>query len=346
MNPTRTHRLDGLQPDSLLGFLALLGLLRCLEEARPVWWPRVSWTVDAPPVRPALHVAEPVTAKDVATAAAEGLNRLAEHHRFIQKDLKLPRAVAASELRSAAQGGDYPAELWASLVSDAAPRDFADCKDGVRPTPLCLLFGQSHQHFLERLERVPNAATPPARGKGRKRLQVSETDCIAETLFAPWLRLDPITSSFRWDPAEDVRYAYRANDPTKAKTKATTQHGANRLAAIGASVLTVVPRRLGQDIGLVVRGGPRRGRGFTLEWPIWRDPVSLAGVKALLTHPRLNEPGVRSALGVTEVRRTRRISVAKNMNFSRAVPVPVRSAARTNVSRAGDAALAPRSRHQ
>ena len=321
MSPNRTHRLDGLQPDSLLGFLAVLGLLRCLEEARPDWWPRVSWTVDAPPVRPALQVAEPVTAKDVATAAAEGLNRLAAHHRFPQKDLKLPRAVAASKLHSAARGGGYPAELWASLVSDAAPKDFADCKDGVQPTPLCLLLGQSHQHFLERLDRVPNAATPPARGKGRKRLEISETDCLAETLFAPWLRPDPITSSFRWDPAEDVRYAYRANDPTKAKTKATTQHGANRLAAIGASVLTVVPRRLGQDVGLVVRGGPRRNRRFTFEWPIWRHPVSLAGVKALLTHPRLNEPGVRSAFGVTEVRRTRRISVAKNMNFTRAMPV-------------------------
>ena len=105
MSPNRNHRLDGLEPDSLLGFLALLGLLRCLEEVRPDWWPRVSWTVDAPPVRPALHVAEPVTAKDVATAAAEGLNRLAEHHHFAQKDLKLPRSVAASELHSAAQGG-------------------------------------------------------------------------------------------------------------------------------------------------------------------------------------------------------------------------------------------------
>ena len=334
MNPTRIHRLDGLSSDNLLAFLALLGLLRSLEKARPNWRPRVSWTVDSPPIRPALHLADSVTANEVATAVAEGLNSLAEHHRFAQKDLKLSRAAATSELQSAAQRGGYPAELWASLVSDAAPRDFADCKGGVQPTPLCLLLGQSHQHFLERLERVPTSATPPPRGKGRKRFRISETDCIAETLFTPWLRLDPITSSFRWDPAEDVRYAYRANDPTKAKTKATTQHGANRLAAIGTSVLTVVPRRLGRDVGLVVRGGPRRDRRFTFEWPIWRHPVSLAGVKTLLTHPRLNEPGVRSALGVTEVRRTRRISVAKNMNFSRAVPVQTRVVSSTDLATA------------
>ena len=33
------HRLDGLEPDNLLAFIALLGLLRTLEEARPGWRP-------------------------------------------------------------------------------------------------------------------------------------------------------------------------------------------------------------------------------------------------------------------------------------------------------------------
>ena len=31
----RRHRLDGLEPGNLLAFLALLGLLRALEEAAP-----------------------------------------------------------------------------------------------------------------------------------------------------------------------------------------------------------------------------------------------------------------------------------------------------------------------
>ena len=47
-----THRLDGLEPDNLLAFMALLGLLRTLEEARPGWRPRASWTVAEPPLRP------------------------------------------------------------------------------------------------------------------------------------------------------------------------------------------------------------------------------------------------------------------------------------------------------
>jgi hypothetical protein len=31
------HRLQGLEPDNMLAFLALLGLLRALEQARPNW---------------------------------------------------------------------------------------------------------------------------------------------------------------------------------------------------------------------------------------------------------------------------------------------------------------------
>ena len=33
----RTHRLERLEPDNLLAFLALLGLLRTLQAARPQW---------------------------------------------------------------------------------------------------------------------------------------------------------------------------------------------------------------------------------------------------------------------------------------------------------------------
>ena len=38
-----THILNGLEPDNLLAFLALLGLLRALEKARPEWKPKVYW---------------------------------------------------------------------------------------------------------------------------------------------------------------------------------------------------------------------------------------------------------------------------------------------------------------
>ncbi|MGD9884939.1 MAG: hypothetical protein AB7U95_33035 [Reyranella sp.] len=57
-------------------------------------------------------------------------------------------------------------------------------------------------------------------------------------------------------------------------------------------------------------------------WPVWKDPTSLAGIRALLSHPGLKDgPAALSHLDVVEVRQTRRISVGKFMNFTRATLV-------------------------
>ncbi len=321
MTACTTHRLDGLEPDNLLAFMALLGLLRTLEETRPEWRARVSWTVDNPPLRPALRVPEVVDKDAIAAAAAEGLDVLAQRHDFYGRtDLTLSPEDATRTLRRAAEttGRDrYAADLWAAMICDVAVS-----RDGKKaePTPLCLMFGQGHQHFLERLTSVPRRRGPPDRGKGRSKLTVSEMDCLREALFASWGRPDA-TPSFRRDPNEDVRYALRARDPTDAKTKETTQHGANRLAAIGLSVLTVVPKPRHGQVRLAMLGGRRETDGaFVFRWPIWRAPISLACVRALLGHPGLESRETLAALGIVEVRQARRISAGKFMNVTWAVP--------------------------
>lgn len=314
-----SHRLDGLEPDNLLAFMALLGLLRTLEETRPEWQARVFWTADNPPLRPALCVPEGVDENAIAVAAAEGIYVLAQRHDFEDRtDLALSPEDAARTLRRAAEtpGGDrYAADLWSALVCDVAVS-----RDGKKaePTPLCLMFGQGHQHFLERLSSIPRRKTPPDRGKGRSKLTVSETDCLREALFVSWERPDA-TWSFRWDPQEDVRYALRARDPTDAKTKETTQHGANRLAAVGLSVLTVMPEQLRGQVRLAMIGGRREtGGGIVFRWPIWRVPISLSCIRALLGHPGLGSRETLVALGIVEIRRARRISAGKFMNVTRA----------------------------
>lgn len=316
-----THRLEGLEPDNLLAFMALLGLLRTLEEVRPKWHSRVSWTVDKPPLRPALRVPEGVDSDTIAHAVAEGLDLLAQYHEFGGLvDLTLPPEDAARKLHEILKSADrdrYTADLWAALVSDAAIS-----RDGkkVEPTPLCLMFGQGHQHFLERLKSVPQQRTPPKRGKRRSKITVSETACLREALFESWKRHDA-TPSFRWDPNEDVRYALRAHNPTDPKTKETTQHGANRLAAIGLSLLTVTPRRQAGGVRLAVLGGQRESRGgFVFRWPIWQEPISLAAIRALLGHPGLGSDNKLAVVGVKEIRQARRISAGKFMNFTRAEP--------------------------
>ena len=196
----------------------------------------------------------------------------------------------------------------------------ASAKDNkIEATPLCLLFGQGHQHFLDRLATVPRTEAPPPRGRGKKAVTPTAAETFHEALFEPWIRHDP-TPAFRWDPAEDVRYALRADDPSSEKS--TTQHGANRLAALGLAALTATPVQRGRRVRLQVLGGTFERNEFAFYWPIWKEPTSLASIRALLSHPDLIKgPSELAHLGVAEVRRTLRIGVGKFMNFTRAEPV-------------------------
>src|SRR5438045_9579304 len=126
-------------------------------------------------------------------------------------------------------------------MSDAAVKKGTE--DAIQPTPLCLLFGQGQQYFLERLSTVPNESVPRRDKSGKKVAVPSPERSLAATLFEPWRRTDHLTSSFRWDPAEDVRQALMAGDPTDSTYKPGTEHQANRVAAIGLAVLTVAPQR-------------------------------------------------------------------------------------------------------
>jgi hypothetical protein len=311
------HRLDGLEPDNLLAFLALLGLLRALESSHPEWRPRAAWDLDRPPLRPVLILTEVQAAEAICQAAADGIGQLAASYDFVaengeaspQRDLNYSDRFARRLLIDVVSAGDREqADRWAALMCDAA------AKDGkIEATPLCLLFGQGHQHFLERLTAVPRMPAPPPRGRGRQIVTISAAQALHEALFQPWTRQDA-TPAFRWDPAEDVRYALRASDPSDEKS--TTQHGANRLAALGLAVLTAAPEQRGGRVRLQVLGSSREA-GFALYWPIWRDPASLTAIRAMLSHPRLSAgPTAVAHLGVVQVRRTRRISVGKFMNFT------------------------------
>jgi hypothetical protein len=323
------HRLDGLEPDNLLAFLALIGLLRTLETADQAQLedlklrPRVFWDLDLPPLRPVLSVVRPATQNDVGEAANKGVSILTSTNSFgDRKDLNYTRSEARGMFETAAHNATAAdhnaADLLSSLMNDAAVKDSKKSETAtIDPTPLCLLFGQGHQHFLERLVHVPIELAPPPRGKGAAALAISATDCLKEALFAPWHRSDP-TFSFRWDPDEDVRYALMRGDPTDSAYKSGTQHGANRLAALGLAVLTLVPETRAGRIRPSVLGGSFSREGFSFSWPIWKEPATLSAIRALLSHPDLHKPSSLVHLGVDHVLTAKRISVGKFMNFTRA----------------------------
>jgi len=326
------HRLDGLEPDNLLAFLALLGLLRSLEAVdrelpeNKRLYPRACWEPDDQPLRPTLCVLRPILRGEVAEIAARGLATLAANHDFgerNQSDLNYPRSEARAILNETACAATVSArgraDLQASLMSDVVTKEEKNLNTDpmIAPTPLCLLFGQGHQHFLERLRKVPSQAAPPQRGKGKAAVQLSAEECLSEALFASWHRSDP-TFSFRWDPDEDVRYALMAGDPADPTYKYGTQHGANRLAAVGIATFTMVPETRAGRIRPSVLGGSSSRNGFSLAWPIWKEPATLSAIRSMLGHPDLPKINGLSHLGVDHVLTAKRISVGKFMNFTRA----------------------------
>jgi hypothetical protein len=273
-----------------------------------------------------LSVACPITQKNVSEAAANGLSILATSHNFGEQHRKDPkdysrddaRAILKEAAKAATAMEHNRADVLASLMSDAAIKMKPDKYPGtIDPTPFCLLFGQGRQHFFERLEQVPSEPVTALPKKGKMaRMTVAES--IAETLFAPWNRTGPLTCSFRWDPEEAARYALIAGNPTDSAYKGGTQHGANRLAAVGLAVLTLIPKTRGVRIRPSVIGGSSSPGGFSFAWPIWQEPATLSAIRALLGHPDLRKSGHLMYLGVDHVLIANRISVGEFMNFTRA----------------------------
>ncbi len=316
--PDHRHRLEGLAPDNVLAFMALLGLLRALEAAHPDWQPRAGWDLDQAPLRPYLALRKEVAREDILKGVADGIRKLAEVNDFggLAK-LKLTRDEARGRLTETLQhtqdaGDDCDrsrasrnAELWAALVSDAAFRK----DDFVLRTPFCLL-DVAQTSFLKTLAEVCLLDCLP-RGDREQQFR----DAIEQTLFHGWERKDK-TPSFRWDPIEDSRHAYRWAAPTDEKQG--VQHGANMLAAVGLPALTVMPVIQRGDVRLGLIGGESAREGMSFAWPIWREPTSLAGVRSLLSHPKLRQAGALHHLGVDQVNVTSRISPpgSKYANFT------------------------------
>jgi len=302
--------LPGLEHDNLLAFLALLGLLRALERAQPTWQPRASW--DGPPWQARLHLAEVADEAAVAAAATAGIEAIAEKFdvdgrsnvSFTREEFR----TYAERLRTSAVGAALAAALAAELPEK---RDRS-----LHRSPLVFL-GAGHLRFLDRLVSVPRGDLPSSLKNAKHPPEVRSPAKVAEALFAPWTRQDP-TDAFRWDPQEDQRHALRFRAPTKDGAAPTVQ-GANRLAALGFLSFVSAP-----GIGRPATRGIRWDNGPVFVWPLWRSPLALQGIEALLSHPAVltPEPAGRRLLGVGAIMAARRVSNDRYWNATRAAETP------------------------
>jgi len=311
--PRNHHRLAGLEPDNLLAFMALLGLLRAVETARPNWRPRAFWDIETHPWRPILTLAEPHTEATIAAVAVKGVQELSLAH-FATGTAKDLRFAGSDFLELREIAGEEGRQVLDALACDTVLRT-----DGTLwPTPFAFMFGQGHQHFLDRFRSVPASVSKEGGWDGRSD---HGTAALAAALFAPWRRADK-ADGFRWDPAEDRRYALRARAPSS--DAATTEGGANPLGAIALPLFPLTPVRRRGAARVLAPTTFYDSRGdITFAWPIWTVPATLAAVLALLRHPELaNErPELGKLPQVCAILRANRISVGKYFNVTPAVRV-------------------------
>jgi hypothetical protein len=225
------------------------------------------------------------------------------------KDVKFSRG-AFREFAEHARSDERTAQFAAALGAELPTKP----DELVYPSPLILMFGQGHQHFLERVVGSIRNVLPAKLQRSRAGEELASPQKIAEALFAPWRRSDP-TDGFRWDPADDQRYALRFTDPS-GEGAAPTVHGANRLAALGFLSFTCYPGRRTATRGVC------REEGTEFVWPIVTSPASLAAHEALLSHPGVLKGDVARVrtLGIGEIMRARRVSNGKFLNVTIARP--------------------------
>lgn len=307
---TSTHDLVGLEVDNLLAILALMGLLRALEDAEPRWEAVASWS--GPPWRILLHLSVDASSRSVAEAACRGIEAISERY---DSDGRSNVAFERTDFRRYAErmlGNSVGASLVAALSAEHPEKKTGE----LYASPLVMMFGQGHQNFLDRLLEVPRGVLPSRHRKLKRPLDFRDPAMIERALFSPWVRNDD-ADGFRWDPEDDQRYALRFGDPSRDGA-ALTIHGANRLAAIGFLSFSCVP---GQRLKARASGRDEDGIYFT--WPVWTQPLGRRSIESFLSHPHVigGHLDKLTPLGVVEVYRARRIANGKFMNVSRALPV-------------------------
>lgn len=321
--PPTSLAMSGLEIDNLLSLLALLGLLRSLEAARPEWHAKACWL--GAPLVAQLRVNESVTLDDVATAAAEGIDLFVKYFDFGECGLYGLSEQHANvdfthdeyrSLAKASRSDPIASAVAAALCAQLPKRDKGT---EVQVSPLVMMFGQGHQNFLQRFLTVPRGDLPKRLEKSKHPPDLRSPAKIAEALFAPWVRADK-TDGFRWDPEDDQRYALRFDDPSGVGA-APTVHGANRLAALGLLSYPCFPL---SETSRQPRapGIHRERRRLSFVWPVWCTPLSLVGIEALLAHPDV-AAGQASKLrvyGVEQLYAAPRVSNGKFLNVARAMP--------------------------
>ena len=302
--------LSGLDGSNPLAFLAAVGALRTatLATSSNEWCLR--WTTREGHWTPELRREAPLTPDCLLGLLMPGLKAMKDAPAFrfadnLTVDLQQFRKVAQEAQGASTLEDRRYADFVAAFGCDGLSISDKDRK--IQDTALRTMSGAGHQHFLKSM---------------RELVKVTEEAHLRDSLFLLWRYADP-RPSLRWDPMDDRRHALRWHDPSDtSRSPVRTMRGANRLAIEALPLLPTAPvGRWLHTTGF----SPRRDEGVLFTWPIWDVSLSLDSVRSLLSLPELQESQPRqdrlTAIGVTAVFRSQRITQGKYRNFTHAVPV-------------------------
>jgi len=314
----------GPEGSEFLGFLAALGafvaLARRWPDAGLAWTYRLGWKPVFCVREEDLSEAEGESPEDaVVRAAHESLRVSANLWRWMAEESeagRCPTCKEAGDLQlSTGRFRELPTDRLAELGRLLG--EGADDDKRVWLTPLVMLTGGSHQHFLL---------------TARHLLEGTMQDDLRRALFEPWSYPDTDKAlTLRLDPSDDRSYAYGPGDPRNTKVlPIRSQKGANRLALEAFFCFPVYP------VGIEGRGSQRtprfaiptyrgqEGEEGLFVWPVWKRPLSASVLSSLLTLPDLQDVSARDkleAMGIGGVFQARRYTRERGRYISRGSPL-------------------------
>ena len=300
MHPPEPIALTGLDGGNPLGFIAAIGLLRVLVEARPVDGvrPRLRWrlagtwrpVIDAGMDRDAvidavLAHARGALADPALTWGYDDDGHLVEEEEIKVRDLKpLPTALRRLQDSAAARACGLavgPTRRRSVDLVGAFGNELATANDG-RVKPHALHFTAGQQRLLTMVRDI---------AQGIQRVDVEEA------LFGPWKNASALPN-LSWNAGASRLYALRAGNPAKDK-----RGGVPAADWLGFSAWPLLPvAAVGSRLHTALfRGGWKDG---SLYWPLWAVPATAFTVRALITaYPERLSPAQRTARGIDAVMR-------------------------------------------
>lgn len=304
--------LGGLSADNPLGYLASLGVIRTATLAMPENQFGLSWEITSGHWRPRLHFSTDLdqsTLIDLLYKQLKDSGNLAALNLGddLTIDVKAYREAMIDCQSSVSPKDRRNADFFAAFGSDIIESQEKGKPTGqIADTDFRTMSGAGHQHFLKTI---------------RTFIEDTKTSHLYKAIFENWVYDDALQGhSMRWDPVDDIRYALRWSNPSGDSDRSTrgSVWGGNRLAIEALPLFPTQPH-----------GHKLRTTGFNhateLSWPVWSPPIGLSEIRSLLALAQLQEGqsahAELSALGITEVFRSQRITQGQYRNFVFAKPV-------------------------